>query len=409
MKYHVRFLIIVIVIGLAAAGLVQGAAVSSMSISDSSAYPYDAVITGDSVYVRTGPGSAFYEWGKLYKNDKVKIMGDRDGVWSMIQPLQGSFSWISAQYVTVSSSDPTIGEITGDNVRVWAGSPLYSPERSTTPQGKLNKGDKVKLIGQPVNNYYKIEVPSLPDAYYWISTQYTKPIPKEEPTVRPGIDTNVVVRPIPIDTTNPTPLVIKLPTVTDANNVAVDSNGIASVVAATITPLDKYYVLQKQVEEERSKPLGEQNYTAIKEALLEIVKDKDAAKAAIFSQAVLDRIEGIELALQVEGIVKQQNDKFNQSKESIEQAYAKKIKEVQNLGKYAVIGQFKSFLHLGSGRFRIVDSSGNTVCSAIPNQSVAGKDFSKFIDKKVGLVGTIEPNVELSGAMIRFTDVVVLD
>lgn len=408
MRYHVRFLTFVVVIGLAVASLVQGAAVPSMSISDSAAYPYDAVITGDSVYVRTGPGSAFYEWGKLYKDDKVKIMGDRDGVWSMIQPLEGSFSWISAQYVTVSSSDPTIGEITGDNVRVWAGSPLYSPERSTTPQGKLNKGDKVKLIGQPVNNYYKIGVPSLPDAYYWISTQYTKPIPKEAPVVRPIVNPNVV-RPIPIDTTNPKPLVTAITTVNEANNVAVDSNGIASVVAATITPLDKYYVLQKQVEEERSKPLGEQNYATIKESLLEIVKDKDAAKAAIFSQAVLDRIEGIELALQVEDIIKQQNDKFNQSKESIEQAYAKKIKEVQNLGKYAVIGKFKSFLQLGSGRFRIVDGSGNTVCSAVPNQSVSGKDFNSYIDKKVGLVGTIEPNVELSGAMVRFTDVVVLE
>jgi len=409
MRYHVRFLIFVFFIGLAMASLVQGASVSAMSVSDSSAYPYDAVITGDSVYVRTGPGSAFYEWGKLYKDDKVKIMGDRDGVWSMIQPLEGSFSWISAQYVTVSSSDPTIGEITGDNVRVWAGSPLYSPERSTTPQGKLNKGDKVKLIGQPVNNYYKIGVPSLPDAYYWVSTQYTKPIPKETTVVRPIVNPNVVVRPIPIDTANPTPLVTVMPRVNEANNVAIDSNAVATGETIIITPLDKYYVLQKQVEEERSKPLGEQNYTTIKEALLEIVKDKEAGKAANFSQTVLDRIEGIELALQVEDIVKQQNDKFNQSKESIEQAYAKKIKEVQNLGKYAVIGQFKSFLQLGSGRFRIVDSSGNTVCSAVPNQSVTGKDFNSYIDKKVGLVGTIEPNVELSGAMIRFTDVVVLE
>ena len=35
-------------------------------------------------------------------------------------------------------------------------------------------------------------------------------------------------------------------------------------------------------------------------------------------------------------------------------------------------------------------------------------DLSNFIDKKVGLVGTIEPNHELGGALVEFTNIVEL-
>jgi hypothetical protein len=35
-------------------------------------------------------------------------------------------------------------------------------------------------------------------------------------------------------------------------------------------------------------------------------------------------------------------------------------------------------------------------------------DISAFIGKKVGLVGTINPNAELGGALVQFTDVIAL-
>ena len=415
MRYQVKFLILSILIGLASVSVVHGASVSafpSISVSDTPSFPYDAEITGDSVYVRTGPGVAYYEFGKLYKKEVVKVVGERDGVWSMIEPLEGSFSWISAQYVTVSSTNPTIGEVTGDNVRVWAGSPLFGPERSTTPQGKLNKGDKVKIIGQPISNYYKIAVPSLPDAYYWVSTQYTKPLPKAVEVVRP-IE-NSGVKPVVIkNPTEATPILVEKTTfeTPEANNVVIDSNLATPVSTETViqvTPLDKYYVLQKQVEEERLKPLNEQDYSAIKEALKEIVNDENAGKASKFSQSVIDRIEGIELALNVKDIVKKQNDKFKQNKESIAKAYTKKLEEVKNLGKYAVIGTLQNFLVFGSGNFRIVNDEDKTICYAVPSNSSTGKDYSEFVGKKVGLVGTIEPDIETSMAKVRFTNIELL-
>ena len=120
-----------------------------------------------------------------------------DGVWSKIQPPPGSFSWISSQYVKIDPTNQSIGIVTGDDVRVWAGSDRVRPEVSTSLQGKLSKGEKVKLLGEELNNYYKIAVPSLPDAYLWISTQYTKPIPAESPVVnRSVIDPVKTVDPV---------------------------------------------------------------------------------------------------------------------------------------------------------------------------------------------------------------------
>jgi len=411
MRYQVSFFILIIIIGLVSINSVQGASapsVPSVSVSNTAAYPYDAEITGDSVYVRTGAGTAFYEFGKLYKGDKVKIMGDMDGVWAKIQPLEGSFSWIAEEFVTPSSSDPSIGEVTGDNVRVWAGSPLYSPERSTTLQGRLSKGSKVKIIGAPVNKYYKIAVPSLPDAYYWVSTQYTKPIPRE---VTPVVDPLSMLPSQPgttgtVGPTNP----ITIPGIPEASGVenVVDSNAVAiAEVALEPTPLELYYELQQQMEEERAKPLSEQDYSSIKESLLEVINDKDAGKASIFSQAILDRIKGIELALEVEDLVKQQNDKFKENKEKIEKAYTKKLEEVQNLGKYAVIGKLQNSTAYGTDNYRIVDDSDQNICYAVPTKSISG--ISGMIGKKVGLVGTIETSVSRKGAVVNFSAVELID
>ncbi len=388
MRYHISLFTFIALISLATTGFAQDITTSENVATDSTSFPYFAEITGNDVYVRSGAGTAFYHCGKLYKGDKVTVVGQKFGMWSQIVPPTGSFSWISKDYIRISPEDSSIGIVTGDNVRVYAGSDYVLPENSTSTQGKLNKNDRVKLLGEELNNFYKIAVPSLPDAYLWVSTQYTKPV---SPVVDTGPQNDEV-----------TPAM---------DPVVIEPNSTDNAVPAEIqteTPLDKFYELQNQLDEERTKPIDQQDFSGIKEELTEIANDTTADKAKSYAEAILEQIEGYELAQEVGKAVILQNEQLEKAQERIEKAYENRKESVHDLGRFAVIGKLQNFLTYGPGHYLIVDESGSTICYAKPNDRIS-RDLSSFIDKKVGLVGTIKPHIQTAGALVVFDEIEILD
>jgi hypothetical protein len=290
------------------------------------------------------------------------------------------------QYVTIAPGDPSVGTVTGDNVRVYAGSDYVKPLYSTTLQGKLSKGEKVKLLGEQMDDYYKIDPP--PFAYLWVSTNFTKPVP--EPVTRPA-------PPAPAPVTKVEP------------NEPKDANVPAEVVPAPTvpkTPLEKYRELKAQVEAERAKPADQQNYTDMKKALLEIVNDNQAGNAARYAQFVVGQIEGYELALAVVKEVQLQNQQLEKVKARIDQAKETRMAEVESLGKFAVVGEFQTYQTYGPGHYRIVDEEGKMVCYALPTGPASQLDLSGYVGGKVGLVGTIEPHLPTKKALVTFTEIV---
>ncbi|MBN2182072.1 MAG: hypothetical protein JW715_09160 [Sedimentisphaerales bacterium] len=360
-------------------------------------FPYLAEITGDNVAIRTGPGVGFYSCGKFNKGDKVQIVGTKF-TWSQIVPPADKFSWISMQYVKIDPEDTSYGIVTGDNVRVWAGAENYRPSFSTSLQVKLNKGDKVKLLGEQLDDYYKIIPPS--GAYLWVSTELTRRTTStfEGPLPRIAMTPGIEVTPGGESTT-------------DANAPAVDSiiDPNSGVVNIAQSQLEKYYDLQKQLEEERAKPMEQQDYTEIRDALLEIANDENAGKAARYAQAVIEQVKGFELSIEVGKAVKLQNEELKKTMERITKAREQKLSEIENLGRFAVIGKFENFMTYGAGHYRIVDKFDSTICTALPSNKASGKDFSSYIGKKVGLIGTIEPYKQTAGALVRFDDVEIVE
>jgi hypothetical protein len=385
MRSYVNLFIIISAV-LVSLGFTQpSAAADSDQQVDTSSFPYTAEIIGDDVYVRSGPGTNFYHCGKLNKGEKVKVV-DKQFSWSRIVPPAGSFSWISMDYVTISPGDPSVGTVTGDNVRVYAGSDFVKPLYSTTLQGKLSKGEKVKLLGEQMDRYYKIAPP--PFAYLWVSTQFTKPLPKP-----------VVVTP-PAPTTPETKIEPNEPAEV---NAPVE---IKQEPEAPKTPLERYEQLKGQVDAERAKPMDQQNYTELKKELLEIANDKEAGNAARYAQFVVGQIEGYELALAVVKEVKLQNEQLEKINAKIEKAKETKLAEIENMGKFAVVGVFQTYLTYGPGNYRIVDTDGKMICYALPAGAAAQMDLSGFIGQKVGLIGTIEPHLPTKKALVRFTQIV---
>lgn len=381
----VIFAILVILAASAAVGLAQRATIvpedaNAMSVPS---FPHLAEVTGNDVNIRSGPGTNHYRCGKVHKGDIVRIVNTEPG-WSRIVPPVGCFSWISVQCVSVSLVDRATGIVTGDGVDVYAGSDYVEPMHSTRLQVTLNRGHKVKLLDdEETGGYYKIGPPT--GAYVWVSAQFIRPIS-------------------PVRETPPV-------TAVDSNDV--DPNDTVSVVPVEASveadKLKQYYAVQEQIKAELAKPISEQNYAGMKKMLVEIAKDKGAGKAARYAEYVVKQIEGFELALAVAKQIKLQNEQLQQIKERIDKARETQLAKVEDLGRFAVIGEFQTFETYGPKHYRIVDESGNMVCYALPSGKASQLDLSKLVKQKVGLVGTIEPHPPTKKALVRFTEIVKLD
>ena len=406
MKSHINLPAIVILTCVASICNAQEIAVPNSALtvamtaasetSNIPSFPYFAEITGDDVYIRTGPGTGFYRSGKFQKGDKVQVV-DSQFTWSKIIPPAGSFSWISMQYVKPDTEDPTVGVVTGDNVRVWAGSDFVRPENSTSLQIKLNKGDKVTLMGEQLGGFYKIVPPQ--GAHLWVSTEYTKPITSTitampRIAVAPGMD-----------------VTSQSDVTADANTASMEPATEPSKTQKTVaeSQLEKFYAIQKQIEAEQAKPMNQQDYTTIKEALQEIADNEEAGKAARYAQATIKKVEDFQLALEVNKTVKLQNEQLEKTMNGIDKARSTKLSEMQDMGKYAVIGTLENFMTYGPGHYRIVDDSGMTVCTALPGEQASGRNYDSLIGKKVGLIGKIEPHKQTAGALVRFEKIVSLE
>lgn len=347
-------------------------------------FPYVAQIISDNVNIRSGPGTNYYSCGKLKQDDKIKVVAHQFS-WSRIVPPQGCFSWISKQYVEIDPDNQAIGIVTGDNVRIWAGSDYTEPIHCTTLHGKFNKGYQVKLLGEEKGDYYKISPPT--GAYFWVSTEYTELLG-------------------PVDEVD---IAVESESTPKAESPAV----VPTKISVEATKLKEYNTLEKQVEAELAKPIATQDYTEMKDKLAQIAENKEAGKAARYSEFVLSQIKRYELAKEVDKAVTLQEAQLYQIKERIEKARIARLGEIEDLGKFAVIGKFQTSNVYSQEKeikhYRITDDSGGTLCYALPSSQVSKQDLNQFIGKKVGLIGTIKPHLQSAGALVEFAEIVELE
>jgi SH3-like domain-containing protein len=402
MQSYTKFInlfVLACLISLASVGFAQETAASPQeSVSSAGAegnepsFPYIAEITEDNVNIRSGPGTNYYHCGKLNTGDKVKVVASKYS-WSHIVPPEGSFSWVSKQYISADPNNPRIGVVTGNAVHVYAGSDLLKPMHSTTVQLELNSGDKVELMGEEMDDYYKIAPPT--GAYLWVLTQYTKPlgaVGKVEVAITPK-------------------------TAASKNENESKSEANTPAVVPAITPIEseklkEYYALAEKIKAEQAKPLSEQNYTEIKKTLNELAANKEAGKAAQYAEFALKQIGRCELAVAVDQAVKFQDSQLQHINEQIENARTAELAKVPELGGFVVIGQFQTSKIYGPEEslkhYRITDDSDQTICYALPEGPASQMDLSKFEGQKVGLEGTIEPHPQTKGALVRFTQITEL-
>ena len=344
--------------------------------TESAAGPYVAEVTGNDVFIRSGPGTNFYHCGKLYAGDRIQVITSQQG-WSGIVPPPGCFSWVSMRYVSINLENPTMGIITGDNVGVYAGSDYVLPMHSTSKQATLSRGEHVKLLGEEKDDYYKIAPTE--GALLWVSSQYAQAADRRPPVV----DVGAMVKP----------------------------PATSAVKTEPKTDLDVYYILSEQINAQREMPVGDQDYAEIKKKLVELAAKKDGGRAARYAEFTIKQVDRYELACKVAKELDLQNKELQKVSEKIDEARATKLAQVEDLGKFAIMGTLEnSTVYTGrSKRFRILDESGKTICYVTPTGPAASVDFTKLIGHKVGLVGKIAPHEATARAFVEFTEIVPLD
>ncbi len=347
---------------------------------------YVAEALGDDVFLRSGPGTNFYKCGKLYKSDRIQVVSTQQG-WACILPPPGCFSWIPMQYVSINLDNPTMGIVTGDNVRIYAGSDFVEPMHSTSEQVKLFRGDSVKLLGEEKDDYYKIAPPQ--GAYLWVSTQFVQPVQAGPGRTSPG---------------------------QTAPGVQIQGQAPAEAPVQPGTEselLDAYYAIVTQVKAMHTKPRPEQNYAEFKTKLQDIAKNQAAGKAARYAEFSLKQIERFELVCTIDKEVELQKQERQTINSKIDEARQARLAQIEDLGKFAIVGKLAgSSLYSSTDqtkRYRILDDSGKTLCYVAAAAGATGQDLTPLIGKKVGLVGEIQPHEPTARAFIKYTQVIPLE
>lgn len=384
MDFRFRFICMIALSFAASVFAQQPAASNDVKTVVETSFPYIAEIVADDVYIRSGPGTQYYSCGKLQSGHRVKVVS-RKFSWSQIAPPEESFSWISKQYVTIDPNAPQSGVVTGDNVRVYAGSPDLKPIHSTTVQPHRNKGDIVKVIASQEGDYYKIVPPM--NAYLWVSTQYLEmlgavgQVPIEQPVVKPKE--------------------VKVPAVSDTGKDIIAESG----------KLKEYRELEKQVKAELAKPFQEQEYSSLKAPLGTIAEDDSAGKASRYAKFTLKQIERYEIAVKISKELDIQDRQIKETIQGIENARKARLDEFQDTGIYTAVGKFQSSTvyaeQMHDKYYRLLNDDGKTICYAVPVGNLF-INIDKFIDKKVGLTGTIKAHPQTASALVVFENITEL-
>jgi uncharacterized protein YgiM (DUF1202 family) len=399
-------------------------------------YPFSAEVIGDDVYIRTGNSINDYHSGKVNKGFKVTVVDEVLG-WAKILPPEGSYSWIAKSYVNVAAG-ATTGVVTGDSVRVWAGSDYREPIASPSLQTKLNAGEVVELMpNQPESSdYFKIKPPA--GAHLWISAEFLKfvaPLQQDKPVVVPprpdSVPAEQAIPVAPADanapaaTEQPRPVFKNIPgqegqfteESSDSNApVVVPPAETAPTPAPAPKPVSKESLLLKEnykwsakIEEISKKPLKEQDFTEVKQALEVIKADAEAGRAAAYAQILLERINRFELASSAIDEIQQQDQNLQQTREQIEKAHQAELAKLPKEADYLYTGKLKpSYVYSdksGAKRYLLLDANGKIVTYLVAATPEVATRLDTLLDNRVGVKGTIANNAKSLVTLVNVTAV----
>ncbi len=165
---------------LACALLISSGAVASAAEHQ---FPYEAVVVGDDVVARSGPGKNYYATSRLVRETRVTVHRHDPGGWFMITPPPGSISWIEAALVERQGARGIVNVPPDEQGRpgqavVRIGSTL-SDDHGYTGR-RLNNGDEVEILGEatlamPQGPVRMLQITPPLREYRWVKGDFVVP------------------------------------------------------------------------------------------------------------------------------------------------------------------------------------------------------------------------------------------
>ena len=128
-------------------------------------FPYTGYITGDTVYVRSGPGSYYYPLMTVNKDTAVTVKAESGG-WLAVRPLQGVVGLVRKGDLTMGQGNAAT--VSASSARVYASSP--AAKRQWCVMSTLKQGDAVKVLGAAEGDMVRIQPPD--GTHVYVVDQY---------------------------------------------------------------------------------------------------------------------------------------------------------------------------------------------------------------------------------------------
>lgn len=369
--------------------------------------PFVGTVTADKVYVRSGPGTAYYEVGQLGRGDLVQVVGSRLG-WYQILPPNGTFCLVAKEFVETDAA-ATTGTAKADYLNVRAGTAV-SPNRD--PNAVLTiirKGTKLTIIGS-TDKYYKVAPPE--HALVYVSEQFIGRAPAgteyKIPELRlpagvagPGVRT-VTSTTLPSSTVELTPATggtsgaaqvtgtVEPPARTGETATPQKTVSVAPVPAVTYDPTagQRFAELNTRTQLELRKALGQRDLDGlIKEyqALLAVPNlppsvqtSSESRVAALEKMATLQKLakEGTASAEMIEEQRKALQQQYEQATKALE--------DYEKSGPYIAEGVLQTSTAV-AGKYALVNPATKRVVAYV--DPVSEVDISKLIGQYIGVRG----------------------
>jgi uncharacterized protein YgiM (DUF1202 family) len=358
--------------------------------------PFVATITGDKVYLRSGPDTKYYEIGQLYKGDLVYVVGLNKG-WYQVLPPNGSFCMIAKEFIDLDTGGAG-GTIKGDFVNVRAGSAIYKdadPYAVLPPP--LRKGARVKVLGS-TDKFYQVAPPE--KAYFFVNAQFVK--------AAAGTEYKVAQLKLPAGVTGPTGITVVAPTTLPAVAAVLPESpstppavgGVTPAPSPTIAPapsgptyneaaLAKFKDASAKYQQEAKKAPADQNV----DSLLQDFKDilamdnispsvKSGAQAYI---AAAERTQTVQRLIKEQATSVQDTKSRSEALRAQQDAAERAVNEAKAAGPYAAQGLLKTSTVV-AGMYALVNPEDQRVVAYV-DPAIASINMDMLVGKYIGVRG----------------------